>query len=499
MVFPKKTLRRRTTRRRLIGGAVLTAVLAAVGLAGGAPCRADYTMTPDPTVNWGTWEGWGCSLAWWANVFGTRNDMADLLFTTNSSVTCGWNGATLPALGFQIARYNLGGCGSGMTVNNLTPFKQIAGYWLDWNSSDPASSSFNWYVDSNQRNMLWKARDRGANKFEMFSNSPIWWMCYNHCPAGANGSGAENLQSWNYQQFAVYIATVAKYAHDSWGVNFTSVEAFNEPAAGWWNYDGGQEGCNIYSATQSSVLGYLRTELNNRGLSGVAVSASDENSPDQALSTWNAFSSTTRGKVSRVNTHGYSGLSPYRGSNRGPLYNAVSGAGKGLWMSEYGDTDASGMTMADSIARDLWEMHPTGWVYWQPFDSGAWGLNQCNPGDNWIGPANMKWYVMAQYSRHIRQGMQILKSGDHNTVAAYDVTNHKLVFVTVNFGTAQWINYDLSRYTTVSGPITRWATNTGGGGDTHTSHNDTNLSGKVFWSWFPANTVQTFEVQGVYR
>lgn len=51
-------------------------------------------------------------------------------------------------------------------------------------------------------------------------------------------------------------------------------------------------------------------------------------------------------------------------------------------------------------------------------------------------------------------------------------------------------------FTTVSGPITRWATHTGGG-DQHTQHNDTNLSGKKFWSWFPANTVQTFEIQNV--
>lgn len=80
--------------------------------------------------------------------------------------------------------------------------------------------------------------------------------------------------------------------------------------------------------------------------------------------------------------------------------------------------------------------------------------------------------------------------------AAYDATARKLVIVTTNYGTAQWINYDLSKFTTVSGPITRWDTNTGGG-DKYTQHNDTNLSGKKFWSWFPANTIQTFEVQNI--
>jgi galactan endo-1,6-beta-galactosidase len=137
-------------------------------------------------------------------------------------------------------------------------------------------------------------------------------------------------------------------------------------------------------------------------------------------------------------------------------------------------------------------------VYWQPFDSGGWGLVQSNPGDNWVGPPNPKFYVMAQFSSHLRPGMQIIRSGDHNSVAAYDASRRTLVIVTVNFGTAQWIDYDLSRFTTVQGPITRWMTNTGGG-DMHIRHTDTFLSGKKFWSWFPANTVQTFEVQGVYQ
>jgi galactan endo-1,6-beta-galactosidase len=103
---------------------------------------------------------------------------------------------------------------------------------------------------------------------------------------------------------------------------------------------------------------------------------------------------------------------------------------------------------------------------------------------------------MAQYSRHIRAGMTIVDGGEGNTIAAYNAGTHKLVLVTANYGTAQWITYDLSRYTTVSGPITRWMTQTGAG-EKYQSHTDTALSGKRFWSWFPANTVQTFEVQSV--
>ena len=116
---------------------------------------------------------------------------------------------------------------------NIPPTRQMEGYWLDWNSDYPSSASWNWYNDAAQRNMLWKARDRGANLFELFSNSPMWWMCYTQNPSGSVDGSSDNLQSWNYQQHARYLAIIAKYAHDHWGFDFHSVEAFNEPSLNW--------------------------------------------------------------------------------------------------------------------------------------------------------------------------------------------------------------------------------------------------------------------------
>ncbi|WP_394846390.1 hypothetical protein LZC95_02860 [Pendulispora brunnea] len=73
--------------------------------------------------------------------------------------------------------------------------------------------------------------------------------------------------------------------------------------------------------------------------------------------------------------------------------------------------------------------------------------------------------------------------------------------MTTNYGTAQWIDYDLSRFATVSGQsglVPRWTTTIGTGtGEHYGYHTDTQLQGKRFWSWFPANTIQTFEIDGV--
>lgn len=180
--------------------------------------------------------GWGTSLAWWANVFGTRNDFADIFFTTNS-VT--YNGTALPGLGLNIARYNLGACGwnavNGETMvasPNIPAFKQIEGYWQDWNNEDPTSSAWKWTADAAQRAMLQKAVARGATT-ELFANSPMWWMCLNHNPSGAAGGG-NNLQSWNHRQHASHLAAVALYARNNWGVDFATVDPFNEPSSSWW-------------------------------------------------------------------------------------------------------------------------------------------------------------------------------------------------------------------------------------------------------------------------
>lgn len=243
---------------------------------------ADLTTTIDPSSNWGTWEGWGTSLAWWAAAFGTRDDLANIFFT---SQTVTLNGVSLPGLGFNIARYNAG-VSSWNTINGITkmvvspkmiPSRQIEGFWMDWASTSPSSSSWNWSADSAQRAMLSKARARGANILEPFSNSPMWWMCKNHNPSSSDDGSSDNLQSWNYQSYAVYMATVAKYFSDTWSTKFSSVDPFNEPTATWWNgKTGTQEGCHFDVSTQATILNHLRTELDSRGLSSTAISASDE-------------------------------------------------------------------------------------------------------------------------------------------------------------------------------------------------------------------------------
>ncbi|MEU5339725.1 MULTISPECIES: glycoside hydrolase [unclassified Streptomyces] len=485
-------------RRSLLaaaGGTLLGSALAT------GTARADATIGVNPGTSYGRWEGWGTSLAWWANVFGARDDFADIFFTTKSVA---YGGRTLPGLGMNIARYNLGACspnsvgGQSMVASpNIPAFKQIEGYWQDWNNEDPASSAWDWTADANQRAALVKATQRGAVT-ELFANSPMWWMCLNHNPSGASGGG-NNLQSWNYRQHASHLAAVALRARNNWGVNFATVDPFNEPSSSWWTATGTQEGCHMDAAVQAAVLPYMRSELDTRGLSGIRISASDETSYDLARTTWNSFGASTKALVSQVNVHGYQGS----GGRRDLLHtDVVTTAGKKLWNSETGDGDGTGLTLASNLCLDFRWLHPTAWVYWQVMDpSTGWAMIAYDAGTLQPTTVQTKYYVMAQFSRHIRPGMTILDTGVGYAVAAHDATQKRLVVVAVNSGAAQTLTFDLSRFTTVTGGsgglVRRWNTVTSGGGDLYTARSDTYLNGKSLSVPFAAASVQTFEIDGV--
>ncbi len=484
------------SRRTVLAAAGATGIAVAGGALRTGTAWADATIGVDPRSDYGAWEGWGTSLAWWANVFGDRDDFADLFFTMGN---VSYNGTTLPGLGLTIARYNLGASswntvkGERMAASaNIPRFKQIEGFWQDYQNEDPTSSAWNWNADPKQRAALVKATQRGATS-ELFANSPMWWMCLNHNPSGAAGGGL-NLQSWNHRQHAHHLAVTARYAQERWGVTFRTVDPFNEPSAGWWRADGTQEGCHIDAGTQRSVLANMRTELNRQGLASVAIAASDETNFDAARATWNSFDPATKALVRQINVHGYG-----PDTRRDLLYNAVRADNKTLWNSEHGDGDGTGLAMARNLCMDWRWLHPTAWCYWQVMDPTAgWGVIRYN--GSTAGAIETKYYVFAQFTRHIRPGMRILDVGVDHVVAGYDPAARRLVIVALNPGAAQTLTFDLSRFSQAAGGsggvVPRWST-VPGGTDRYTARSDIRVNGKRVSVSFAAASVQTLQVDGV--
>jgi galactan endo-1,6-beta-galactosidase len=473
------------------------------------------TAAVSPGRDLGAWEGWGSSLAWWARAIGGTNNAdyyADLIYTTNSV-------DSYPGLGLNVVRYNVGGGGVSQPLENKGPELQwqmdIHGYWVDPKSGEPGSDSWNWSVDANQRTILVKARERGANVFELFSDAPMWWMNLNHSTAGS-ATGGNCLQRANYDRFVTYLATVARYSADHWGIRFGSIDPFNEPSANWWKYPGRQEGCHFDVSTQRTIVQSLRKALDKVDLKDVVVAAADENDVDVALSTWNLYDATARASVGKVNVHGYyQGTESYRGVNRPALRRAVGG--KRLWQSEYGDGDGSGYTMANSIIQDIRGLNPSAWVYWQPVEpdvkENGWGLinaNYIDTGDQKKEHAdtpfvrvNRKFFIYGQFTRYLRPGFHIIDISEPNSIAGYDATSRKLVIITVTGDSPKSIEYDLSAFGSGGDAVQQIVTTTvpGNGVPDWKQHLDTlplqHASGKVFRSELYPKSVYTFIIPDV--
>ncbi len=419
--------------------------------------QASTTVPATPLV----WEGWGTSLCWMGKALGERDDIADLLFTTKPVTLPEFPGQTLPGLGLTIVRYNAG-ASSTRPVGDLRmevppktfPHRQIDALWLDPAQRDPVSPGWDWNADAAQRAMLLKARDRGANHFELFSNSPPWWMLTNRNPSGAPGNGV-NLDPAHHADFAYYLATIARRARDHWGLAFTTVSPFNEPSSGYWKGDGKQEGSNLPPSLQAKLLPMLRTELDRQGLRELPIAASDETSYKQALDTWKQLPPEARAVVAQVNVHGYQ----HRKGPRAELAAAVAADKTRLWNSEYGDSKADGLELAHNLHLDFQLLRPSAWCYWQPLDTSlGWSFIQFDAADRRLLAVTPKLYVMAHYSRHLRPGMELLDSSDPSIIAALDRTAGLLVVVALNEGPARELRLDIAALGASPGRVRRWLT-----------------------------------------
>lgn len=403
------------------------------------------------------WQGWGTSLCWMGKVYGQRDDLADVLFTLNE-VKLG--AEILPGLGMNIVRYNAGAC-SWNTVEGrqmvkseiILPYRQVEAFWMDPTNPDPNSQGWNWSVDANQREMMLKAKRRGADKFELFSNSPIWWMCKNDNPSGAPNASDDNLREDHYEAFAKYLAEVAVHSQKFWGVKFTTVDPFNEPLSWWWDANCKQEGCHFSVPAQNRLLPMLRKALDERGLKNLPIAASDETHVTHAIQAWEGFDERTKRIIKQLNVHGYEGVD----SPRKKLRESVGSLP--VWLSEHGEDDRSGLTLAKSLIRDVNALGAVAWCYWQPLDGSGWGLIDADPPAGTIGNANAKYFVLAQFSRHIRKGMRMLKLASEDTLAAYHSRSKKLVIVVIN-AEKQTVSrkIDLAEFTTKADSIQTWRT-----------------------------------------
>lgn len=489
------------------------------------PDVINKTITLKNTEDRGTWEGWGTSLAGWANGIGRsvyEGVYADAIFSAKDVKILD---KTYPGLDLNIVRYQVGGGGqkddfaaivetadkvpsNENAHDGFEPYRDLDGFWKDNVSSDVTSTSWDFGRDQNQRSMLELAKNRGADTFEFFSAAPMWWMTDEKSASGGVLSADAG------SNYMLYLAAVAKYARSNWGIPVGSIAPFNEPSSGKWRFPVLQQGLNLSFDDQVSLMGQLKVQLNEQAVSDISISSADDRDPSAAWRSHEAMkskgidmmgvSAKAADLYGKVNVHTSDNSSPFRNNGeRDKLRGSVSG--KKLWVTEYNDSDSSGAAMAQSILDDVNHLRPTAWVYAQVIEPyGTKGMINANfhmmPADSNVRgkPTGIsaKYFVFAQFSRFIRPGQKILGSSDDKTIVAYDAASKKLTFVSFNnVNSDQTIEFDLSAVKSWNTNATHMMTRVDGS-KLYKSKAFKTLTKKIRWTAEP-NSISSFEISDV--
>lgn len=436
---------------------LLTMMLMFTSLGSVAFAQEEEKIVIDPFGERQTFEGWGTTLCWWANVIGGWSEenidtVMDLLYSPTQG------------LGFNVARYNIGG-GDDPSHTHMRIGGNVPGYL------PVEGGCYDWTKDANQRKILNEAIERGVDILEAFSNSPPYWMTYSGCSAGNTFPWKDNLKTEYYDDFADYLTEVVKHFKDEWGITFRTLSPINEPSTGLgWKAGNNQEGCDWAKESQEEVYKKLHESLVEKNLiNDIKISGNEETNLDWTLN-MEDYSQDVLDAIWQINTHSY------HGTKRPEVKSLSRFMDKKIWMAE---TDSSptlpfsggahdhfgehamkeAMWLAEKIYYDVYDIGAEAWVFWQALEdeeaalSGdhSFGLihtpfNQDN--DNFI--LTKKYYTMAQYSKFIRPGYKIIYNGVSKTLAAYGEDDKKLVLVAYNdTDDAKTIHYDLSRFDTL--------------------------------------------------
>ena len=425
---------------------VVSAAFGVACLAGiASPAHAQTKVVVDPGKKYQVFEGWGTSLCWWAVKAGAWSE-------ANRSSLIGAIADPDTGLGYTIFRYNIGG--GDQPGHNPKRVK------------DPI--------------------------FEAFSNSPPWWMTKSGCVSGSS-DGSDNLKEDYFDDFADYLSEVALHFKTEWGLTFRTVEPFNEPSAGWWKSNGGQEGCG-FKNNQSRMIVELGKALKKKGLfPETSVSAADETSIKQAHDQLGNYTAEALSYLGQVNTHSYSD-----GSYRKQLFNRAFGLNKRLWQSETGPLSKSGdehiaLWMANVIIQDLRDMHAEAWIDWQIGDPAEnWRSLALNHSKQTFTP-NARYYMHAAFSRYIRPGSRIIDSDNGNTLAALR-PDGALVLIVRNSGSSDVkYSFDLGEFVKIgtSAKVVRFELP-----GSLKAQSDIAVSGKTLSMTAKANTITTMVIDG---
>lgn len=407
----------------------------------------EKSVTVDASQTYQTMAGFGASDCWTTFYVGkswtkSRDKISELLFSSKIEA-----GKPL-GIGLSMWRVNLGGgtYEQGEASGLEDKSRRASSYLTNEGTLDFSRNE-------GQRYFLQKAKEQGCESVVLFSNTPPVQYTYNS-KGFSNMGKVSNLKTEHYDDFANYMASVAKY-YVSQGYPVTHISPVNEPQ---YNWDNGQEGSGWTNDEVARLARKLDGALTTAGLSTDILlseaadweylykSKNDANRSNLLSSFFTAGSSAYVGNLPHIKKlicgHSYWTDGTWDGMRnvRSRLAQAAENYGVSLWQSEwsmlgdgYNSSEFKGfdaatemdiaLYMSKVIHNDLTVAGVSSWSFWTSMDVARWGhknrflLVSLVPADGIFGDiekegtfqATPTLWVLGNYSRFIRPGYRRIK------------------------------------------------------------------------------------------
>lgn len=454
--------------------------------------QAQTNIVINPETKHQTIEGWGVSLAWWANLVGGMSQE-----TIDEVANYAVNDLNLNVFRFNIAGGENPNCTEGDHIRKdggLMP-----GYRSQQNNNEGWGIN-NYTNDARQIAVMNKIAELRAPKddiiTEMISYSPPWWMTHSQCSAGNVVATQENLKSEFIDDFADYLVSVSKgldTMYPSWNISY--LEAFNEPISGYWKKGGKQEGSAIYPATQAQILWRMWQRKQDLDFNSLKFTAADNSKVTSSLSNLTTLRNNNLNEyngISKISTHSYAGSWQDK-ANLAAF--AQNNGNKAIWQTETGPLSwqrndrgwfARHYDMAYRLVEDLRNLKATVWCDWQLMSrDDGWGMvHQTNWDENnqYQEPVLKKtrgFYCRKNVTNFIKVGYKIIASDEGNSIAALSPDENELVLVLVNSSeNTREYTLDLSKFSNVNG-YKAYRTSERGENTTENTIENINLKGQL--------------------
>ncbi len=406
-----------------------------------APPSDTLSYMVNPLIVRQHFDGWGVSLCWWAGQCGNWSDQKiDEIVSWMVSPT---------GLNYSHFRYNIGGGDDPENRNcDLHHMGRGKGLRAEMEGfKDSTNDVYHWDRDAAQRKILLKIKEKRPDAvFEAFSNSCPYYMTYSGCCSGNADGGKDNLKPEYYEEFAHYLVDVCRHYKDEYGIEFKTLEPFNESVTNFWYANGPQEGCHFDYESQIKFIKVLSPILAESGLNTI-ISAADETNVGLAVEGVKRYMSAGVDKlVGQWNTHTYSG----NNVDRARFCQLAHQTDKPYWMSEVG-AGGSGiggnLSLTQKLFDDMRYIQPEAWIDWQYMEENndQW----CTIRGSFANQTYQKvknFYIRQQCSRFIKRNYDIITSPCPQSLAAVNAERDTLVLVVLNEGSQATHFIDLSLF-----------------------------------------------------